>query len=436
MGTKTNKKEPSVSWQVLEVMIFFTVLTFIFSFITGSFSDNIKGFADIITAPGQLTLDYFKFGTVGGAFLNVAMTGLGTVLVFAFSGAELNGVSLMAYFLTIGFSFFGMNFLNIWPCIFGTWLFTRVKRQPFAKQVNIAVFSTALAPFVSEGIFRYPTPNFAVSVILGIALGTIAGFLMPILCAHSPNMHLGYTLYNAACVAGFIGIMLAAFLFRFRGVDIPDNTDIGDSYRLIVNCYALIGSGLAFVIGLVKNKGSLKELAGVFRKSGYKCDLVKDFGVPVTWMNIGLFGIFVTGYYNLVGAGMTGPTCGSIICLLAVAPCGAHIFNMIPIMLGYFIASLFGVFTLSTQAIIVGLCFAGALTPVAGSFGMIGGIGAGFLHAMMVTTVVTFHSGLCLYNGGFTCGITAIIYAPILNCFFTPSPTMRYRLLPIRKKEE
>ena len=46
----------------------------------------------------------------------------------------------------------------------------------------------------------------------------------------------------------------------------------------------------------------------------------------------------------------------------------------------------------------------------------------------MVTSVVTFHCGLCLYNGGFTCGITAIVLVPVLETFYTPSDTLR--LLP------
>ena len=50
------------------------------------------------------------------------------------------------------------------------------------------------------------------------------------------------------------------------------------------------------------------------------------------------------------------------------------------------------------------------------------------MHACMVTSVVTFHCGLCLYNGGFTCGITAIVLVPVLETFFTPSDTLR--LLP------
>lgn len=152
----------------------------------------------------------------------------------------------------------------------------------------------------------------------------------------------------------------------------------------------------------------------------------------MTLVNIGLMGLLATGYYNLVGAAMTAPTAGCILCFLAIAPCGAHLLNTVPIILGYALASTFCVFDLNTQAIIVGLCFAGALSPIAGRFGVLSGVLAGLLHACMVTTVVTFHGGFCLYNGGFTCGITAILLVPVLEMFFEPAEKLK--LLPQRKR--
>ena len=74
-----------------------------------------------------------------------------------------------------------------------------------------------------------------------------------------------------------------------------------------------------------------------------------------------------------------------------------------------------------------------AMAPLAGCFGSIAGVAAGFVHAAIVTTVVTFHGGFVLYNGGFTSGITVLLLLPLLEHFFTPAD--RPRLLPIRKSE-
>lgn len=420
--------------QILAIMMAYSLSLLVAALLAGPVAESFRGFLTILQLPSQLTLDYFKVGTVGGTFLNAGLVGLACVLVFRLSKADLSGTSLMAFFLTIGFSFFGMNFLNIWPCMLGVWLFTRITQTPFASQVNVAVFATSLSPFVSEAIFRNPFfEGFLVGrILMGLLLGIVAGFLMAILCQHSPNLHRGYTLYNAAAVAGFIGIMLFSIMFRATGHEIPDNTDIGEGHDMVVYTYAIATSIAAIAAGFFMNGNSFKGYSTVLRATGRRCDFPSLVGVPITLVNIGVFGLFSTGYYALAGASMTGPTAGSIVCLLAIAPCGAHVRNMLPIMLGYALASTFCAFTLSTQAIVVGLCFAGALVPISGCFGSLYGVLAGMLHACMVTTVVTFHGGLCLYNGGFTCGLVAILLAPTLEYFYEPSQELTF--LPKIKK--
>jgi len=422
--------------QIFGVMLFYSLAAIVTGLLAGDLSETLQGFWRILSSPAQLTMDYFKLGTVGGTFVNVGLTGLGTVLVFALSGFALNGVSLMAFFLTIGFSFFGMNFLNIWPCILGTFLFTRVAKVPFKTQVNIAVFATSLAPFVSEGMWRHPAvESMAARIIFGVLLGVICGFMMPVLCMHSPNLHKGYSLYNAAAVAGFIGVFLFSFLFRATGFEIPTNTDIGDSQAQIVNAFALLTSATMITAGYILNSQSFRAFWDLLtQSSAFRCDFTNSHGMAVTMINTGVFGIFVTGYYNAIGASLTGPTAGSIICLLAVTSCGTHILNMLPIMLGYALASTFCAFDLTTQAIVVGLCFAAALSPIPSRYGSLTGVLAGMMHAIMVTTIVTFHGGLCLYNGGFTAGITAIILVPFLEFFLIAKD--KPALLPTFRKIE
>ena len=431
MNTRNNRS-------ILAIMLAYSAAALAAMPLCGPLSASLRGFAAILTAPAQLTVDYFLLGTPGGAFLNAGLVGLACTAVFAASGAALGGVSLMAFFLTIGFSFFGMNLLSIWPCILGTWLYTRAVREPFSAQVNVAVFSTALAPFVSEMLFRYPAfaGQPALRLLSGVGVGVLAGFLMPMLCRHSPNLHKGYTLYNAAAVAGFIGILLSSFMYRAAGVEIPSNTRIGEPHPLAVLGFALGTSLTALIAGFLLNGRSAKGCAALLRSTGHRCDFTQSAGVPPTLMHIGAFGLLVTGWYALTAAPMTGPTLGSIVCLLAIAPCGAHALNVLPIMLGYALAARFAGFTLGTQAIVVGLCFAGALCPVSGRFGALCGVLAGVVHACMVTSVVTFHCGLCLYNGGFTCGITAILLVPVLETFFTPSDTPRMLPLPRRAQTD
>ncbi len=423
--------------RILAVMLAYSAAALLAAALTWDRGGSLTGFARILRHPAQLTIDYFKLGTVGGTFLNAGLVGACCAAVFALSGADLNGASMMAFFLTMGFSFFGINLFNIWPCMLGTWLFARAARERFADHVNTALFSTALAPFVSEIAWRYPALDGlfaapAFRLLLAAAVGAAAGFLMPALCRHSPNLHRGYSVYNAAAVAGFVGILLFSCLYRAAGVEIPVNTQIGGAHAAVVNGFSAGTSLAALAAGLGLNRWRIGGYGKILAGAGYRCDYVRDAGVPLTLINIGVFGLFVTAYYNAVGAAMTGPTAGSIICLLAAATCGAHCLNVLPIMIGYGIASAVCAFDINAQAIVVGFCFSAALCPIAGRFGLVSGVVAGMLHACMVTTVVTFHGGMCLYNGGFTCGIVAVLAAPVLEAFFVPRD--RVALLPKLKR--
>lgn len=428
----TNTARPTTN-KLLMLTALYSAALIITGLLCGPVGESLSGLGAIVSAPAQLTRDYFKLGTVGGAFLNAGLIGLACTLVLGLSRAQLNSLSLLAYFLTVGFGLFGTNIMNIWPCILGTWLYAMVTKQSFAKQANMALFSTALAPFVSEAICRYPLfDSLALRIGLGIIIGLFCGFMMPIVCSHTPTMHKGYSMYNAACGAGFIGIFLFAVMFRAAGVEIPANTDIGESHPVAVNVFHLVTCLAMITAGLVISGRSFKPFMKLMKSTGYKCDYTLSEGVGPALVNIGVFGLFTAAYYWLTGAAFTGPTAGVMICLLGAAAAGAHVLTMLPIMLGYCLAAVVFSFTVDAQAIAVGLCFAAAMAPISGRFGSVAGIAAGFIHAAIVTTVVTFHGGFVLYNGGFTSGITALILVPVLEHFFTPCD--RLRLLPLKTR--
>ena len=61
--------------------------------------------------------------------------------------------------------------------------------------------------------------------------------------------------------------------------------------------------------------------------------------------------------------------------------------------------------------------FGTSLAPVAGEFGVIGGIVVGFLHLSLVMSVGALHGGMNLYNNGFSAGIIATLMVPVLSVF-------------------
>ena len=120
---------------------------------------------------------------------------------------------------------------------------------------------------------------------------------------------------------------------------------------------------------------------------------------------------------------------GAIMCMYAFVAHGAQPRTVFPIMIGYAAASFLPFFmqmagltevqgwSLTTQGILVGLCFASGLAPISGKFGFWPGVLAGALHAIIVTSVPLWHGGFCLYNGGFTCGIVAFVVVPVLEWY-------------------
>ena len=128
--------------EIFGIMLIFSLFFLNGGFGTASVQELGAGLRTIVTSPAQLTCDYFALAGMGATYVNAGLVGLACMLVLFLSGMSMNGLSLMAFFLTTGFSFFGMNILNIWPCILGAWLFSRVDGTPVKTHVNIALFST------------------------------------------------------------------------------------------------------------------------------------------------------------------------------------------------------------------------------------------------------------------------------------------------------
>ena len=73
---------------------------------------------------------------------------------------------------------------------------------------------------------------------------------------------------------------------------------------------------------------------------------------------------------------------------------------------------------INAQAIVVGLCYANGLSPIADKYGWRFGFLAAIMHYLLVTSVPTLHGGFCLYNCGFTAALICIILVPELERFF------------------
>ena len=431
---------------ILLVLTVFSAAFIIGSLCAGNLSDLMPGLIRINTSPSQFTRDYFKLGGLGASFLNTGLVGLACCGLLYFTKAKCTGLTVAAYWLNVGFCTFGMTFLTIWPFFLGVFIYSRIKKVTFGSVANLAMFSTALAPFAGELMFRYPTLDQVrfsfIGLIGALALGIVTGLAMPSLCAHAPNFHKGFDLYSAGPAAGFLAFLIYTLMYRSPGIEVPSNTDLGDGERLFVNVFFLILFVLCLAAAYFMDHNCFAAYRSLWKSDGYKTDFTASFGMPAALVNMGVYGLFILLYYNVVhgiaftdgslaltGAKFTGATMGAIMCMYAFCCQGAHPRNVFPIMVGYLLASLIPLlavvmgiapaqnWTLTTQAILVGLCFASGLAPVSGRFGFGAGVAAGFMHATLVMSVPLLHGGFCLYNGGFIAGIVAFLLVPVLECF-------------------
>ncbi|MBR2156382.1 MAG: DUF1576 domain-containing protein, partial [Clostridia bacterium] len=128
----------------------FSLALIVAGFLTGPINEMFKGFWTILTSPQSLTVDALQVGGLNGGLFQAGMLGLIAIAILKCAKVEASGITVGAFFLTIGFSFFGKNCLNMWPIVLGTWVYAKVKKEPFTKYAHFALFGGALAPVVSE----------------------------------------------------------------------------------------------------------------------------------------------------------------------------------------------------------------------------------------------------------------------------------------------
>ena len=397
-----------------------------------------SGLWKILSQPSKISANYFAMGGYAATFLNMGLVGAICLLLFVLCKGTPNNVSTLAVILTVGFGSWGINVLNIWPTILGVVIYGLVKKEKMGGLVNAMLFSTGIAPLITDLLIRYPHAEVVGFNLpgLGMALfvGFLIGFFLPAGLAHSPKVHKGFDLYSAALPIGMTAFLLNATLFKTFGVALPkalsdvESASMQVASQSISNIFCLCVFGLCVVFALVLGCKP-RDYWRLLTDPALVTNFSTTYGNATFLMNVGVFGLFILGYYNLIGATFNGITFGIIFCMLATCNSGSHPGNVWPIMLGYFVASvvcgwispLLGgtfAFKINAQAICVGLCYANGLSPIADKYGWRYGFIAAVLHYLLVTSVPTLHGGFCLYNGGFTAALICLIFVPELEKFF------------------
>ena len=417
--------------------VFFAFVSLVFLLAAVIMPDRnamLFGLWQILSQPSKLTCSYFAIGGLSATFLNMGLVGLICLLLFVVFKGTPNNASTLAFLLTLGFGSWGINILNVWPTVFGVMLYGLVKKEKFGSLVNAMLFSTGIAPLLTDLMIRYPFPEVIgfnpVGIGLSLVVGAVIGFFLPAGLANSPKVHKGFDLYSAALPIGMTAFFLNATLYKTMGVPLPAGADAAQlqyASQPIVNIFCLILFGacvvFAFLLGCKP-----KDYWRLLTDPALVTNFSSTYGNATFLMNVGIFGLFILAYYNIIGATFNGVTFGIIFCMLSTCNSGSHPGNVWPIMLGYVVASTVcgwlsvlagGTFTLAinAQAICVGLCYANGLSPISDKYGWKYGFLAAVMHYLLVTSVPNLHGGFCLYNGGFTAALICIILIPELERF-------------------
>ena len=411
----------------------------------------------IITSPSKLVTDYFALGGLGSAFFNAAVCGLISNVVIIASRVKAKAATFAAYMLVVAHGFYGLNFLNMWPTLIGVILACIIRKKSFKEYVNVALFSTALGPFISDFVFRYTLgdgfvlgqPQVSlIGVIFALVFGIASGFVVPALLPGTTKMHRGFNMFKAGLAIGIMGIFVYSFMYPSLGLEAPEALVIDNpeyyslelGYHTFMNIFFAVLFIISIIMGYVMNNYSFRGYKQLYKSVSYGVDFLDKFGMPVCLINFGIYGFCILAYLNLIfylpdifpflpnGVGFTGPTVGVVFAALTFSADGQQPRTVAPIALGYMllslivcvICSILGMdipWTLSTQSYINGLAFATGLCSFSGKYGVKVGVLAGFLSAVICTSTANMHGGFVLYNGGFTAGLTALVLLPILDFY-------------------
>ena len=373
----------------------------------------LTGFWKIQTGHAGLITDPICTGGPGGALLNASVLLLGSTLLVRLQRMPFNGLSVACLYMMAGFALLGKNVINSAPILLGGFFYACYKGEPFSKYTYITLFSTCLSPMVSYFMLHTDAEIHYVAMLLG---GAVIGFVMPAVSGYTVRIHQGYNLYNVGFSAGFVGLALASIL-RGSGMEFQTKTTWSVEYDLpLTILMAVLLAGL-FALGAILGCRSWKSYRHMLSHSGRA---VADFfaleGLAPTFVNMAQVGLIGLLYLKLVRVPLNGPLVCCLFAMIGFGCFGKHPRNVIPVMTGAVIAAGFmDNLSLTSPGVLLATMLCTGLAPIAGQFGGLWGMAAGFLHMCIVQNTSYLYGGLNLYNNGFSAGLTCIIMIPLIE---------------------
>ena len=375
----------------------------------------LQGIFTIIREPDFLITDYFIIGGVGAAFVNAGILTLVSIGIVYGLGMDFDGHTITSACLMFGFSLFGKNLLNIWAIMLGVFLYARYHRTSVSRYIYIGYYGTSLSPIITQVMQMWELP-IPVRMGLCILTGTVIGFVLPPLCTHVHYSHKGYSLYNVGFAGGIIATVIVS-MFKSFGITIESRLiwSEGNNGMFLALLFVLFGGMILYGV-LSGKKEAVRGYRNILKCYGLGgTDYYKTEGGSATLINMGVNGLASMIILVALGGELNGPTIGSIFTVVGFSATGKHLRNILPVMAGVCLASVAKNWSITDPSAQLALLLSTTLAPIAGEFGILAGVLAGFLHSSVALTVGIVYGGMNLYNNGFAGGIVAIFLVPVIQ---------------------
>lgn len=375
----------------------------------------LQGIITIIREPDFLITDYFIIGGVGAAFVNAGILTLVSIGIVYGLGMDFDGHTITSACLMFGFSLFGKNLLNIWAIMLGVFLYARYHRTSVSRYIYIGYYGTSLSPIITQVMQMWELP-LTVRMGLCILTGTIIGFVLPPLCTHVHYSHKGYSLYNVGFAGGIIATVIVS-MFKSFGITIESRLiwSEGNNGMFLALLSVLFGGMILYGV-LSGKKEAVRGYRNILKCYGLGgTDYYKTEGGSATLINMGVNGLASMIILVALGGELNGPTIGSIFTVVGFSATGKHLRNILPVMAGVCLASVAKNWSITDPSAQLALLLSTTLAPIAGEFGILAGVLAGFLHSSVALNVGIVYGGMNLYNNGFAGGIVAIFLVPVIQ---------------------
>jgi len=394
-------------------VFFLTLMLFAaFAFALEPSFSIFEGLMDIFRSPDILVTDYVYVGGLGAALLNSVITSLIALGMLVLFKHEAKSATISNLWLVLGFAFFGKNPFTVIPIFFGGWLYSKFMRQNFNVNILTCLVAASMSPAVTQKIF-IGTDSVPLNVAFAICVGVFIGFIFDPVAKNIFKAHDGFNLYNGGFAAGMLAIIFSSTLSSY-GIYYQMNDQWSSGNNLILSVF-LVGISLWLIfVGLYMHGDVRDAFKRVVTMHKQHNDYFPTYGY-ISYVNMGLLGLFCTLMVFLARLELTGLVLGAILSVMGFGANGKQIFSVSSLMAGIALGCLLSPWSLQDSGVAVAFFFVACLSPIPAKFGWHWGVIAGMIHLHLVTSLAVPSGGINLYNNGVAAGFVTILLLPIIR---------------------